>query len=62
MTQGERIKHIRQKRGMTQQELGEACGFSESSTGVRIRQYESKKNRPRMIPYESSPRRLKSTM
>lgn len=47
MTQGERIKHIRQKRGMTQQELGEACGFSESSAGVRIRQYESNKKSPK---------------
>lgn len=47
MTQGERIKHIRQKRGMTQQELGEACGFTEISAGVRIRQYESNKKSPK---------------
>ena len=47
MTQGERIKHIRQKRGMTQQELGEACGFTEASAGVRIRQYESNKKSPK---------------
>lgn len=38
MTQGEHIKHIRQKRGLTQQKLGEACGFTEISAGVRIRQ------------------------
>ena len=47
MTQGERIKHIRQKRGMTQQQLGEACGFTEASAGVRIRQYESNKKSPK---------------
>lgn len=32
---------------MTQQELGEACGFTESSAGVRIRQYESNKKSPK---------------
>lgn len=47
MTQGERIKHIRKKRGMTQQQLGELCGFSETSAGVRIRQYESNKKSPK---------------
>lgn len=47
MTQGERIKYIRQKRGLTQQQLGEACGFTESSAGVRIRQYESNQKSPK---------------
>ncbi len=47
MTQGERIKHIRQKRNMTQQQLGELCGFSETTAGVRIRQYESNKKSPK---------------
>ena len=47
MTQGERIKFIRQKRGLTQQQLGEACGFTESSAGVRIRQYESNQKSPK---------------
>ena len=36
MTQGERIRHSRQKRSMNQQELGEACEFTEASAGVRI--------------------------
>lgn len=47
MTQGERIKYIRQKRVLTQQQLGEACGFTETSAGVRIRQYESNKKSPK---------------
>lgn len=47
MTQGERIKYIRQCRGLTQQQLGELCGFSEQTAGVRIRQYESNKKSPK---------------
>jgi transcriptional regulator with XRE-family HTH domain len=47
MTQGERIKYIRQQRGFTQQQLGEICGFSDTTAGVRIRQYESNKKSPK---------------
>ena len=38
---GDMIRHYRIKAGMTQQELGVRAGFSESSAGVRIAQYES---------------------
>lgn len=47
MTQGERIKLIRELRNMTQKELGLACGFPEGSADVRIRQYESNKKAPK---------------
>ena len=47
MTQGKRIRFIREFRNMTQKELGLACGFSESSTDVRIRQYESDQKSPK---------------
>lgn len=47
MTQGERIKLIRELRKMTQKELGLACGFPEGSADVRIRQYESNKKSPK---------------
>lgn len=47
MTQGERIRYIRTERGLTQQQLGEMCGFSESTADVRIRQYESNKKSPK---------------
>lgn len=38
---GDLIRHYRLKAGLTQQELGLLAGFSESSAGVRIAQYES---------------------
>ena len=38
---GYRLEHLRKLKGMTQKQLGMACGFSESSASVRIRQYES---------------------
>ena len=41
MTQGQRIRFVREFRHMTQKELGLACGFPEASADVRIRQYES---------------------
>ena len=47
MTQGKRIRFIREFRNMTQKELGLACGFSESSADVRIRQYESDQKSPK---------------
>ena len=42
-----KIKFIRQIRGLTQQQLGIKCGFSDSSAYVRIGQYESGKKTPR---------------
>ena len=47
MTQGERIKHIRTSRKMTQKQLGLLCGFSENTADVRIRQYESNTKAPK---------------
>ena len=47
MTQGERIKYIRNSRKMTQKQLGLLCGFSESTADVRIRQYESNAKAPK---------------
>lgn len=41
MTIGQRIKRIRQHRGMTQKYLGMMMGFPESAADVRIAQYES---------------------
>ena len=41
MTQGQRIRFVREFRHMTQKELGLACGFPKASADVRIRQYES---------------------
>ena len=41
MTIGQRIKRIRQHRGMTQKYLGMLMGFPESAADVRIAQYES---------------------
>lgn len=46
MTVGDKIKHIRNLRNLTQKELGIKSGFSASTADVRIRQYESNK----MIP------------
>lgn len=47
MTQGERIKYIRNSRKMTQKQLGFLCGFSENTADVRIRQYESNAKAPK---------------
>lgn len=47
MTVGDRIKKIRMARGMTQQELGEALGFSKTTANVRIAQYESGFRKPK---------------
>jgi transcriptional regulator with XRE-family HTH domain len=40
MSIGERIRHIRNMRGMTLKYLGEAVGFPKSSADVRMAQYE----------------------
>lgn len=47
MTIGQRIKIIRKIRGLTQKELGLECGFSDSTSDVRIRQYESDSRVPK---------------
>ena len=41
---GERIKHFREKRGLTQKELGEKCGID----AANIRKYESGKQNPKL--------------
>jgi len=47
MAVGDRIKRIRNMRGMTQKELGLAVGFDDSSADVRIAQYESGTRTPK---------------
>ena len=47
MAIGDRIKHARSFRGMTQRELGLAVGFDEKSADVRIAQYESNVRTPK---------------
>ncbi|MDE5801876.1 MAG: helix-turn-helix domain-containing protein [Lachnospiraceae bacterium] len=44
MTVGEKIKELRSKKGMTQKELGEKCGFADSA----IRRYELGKANPKL--------------
>ena len=44
---GQRIKQARILRGMTQQELGIALGFTESGADVRIMQYETGRRTPK---------------
>ena len=47
MAVGDRIKRVRNFRGMTQKELGLALGFAENTADVRIAQYESGTRRPK---------------
>ena len=47
MTVGQRIKRIRQHRGMTQKQLGILLGFPENTADVRIAQYESGTRTPK---------------
>ena len=47
MATGERIRHIRNIRGMTQKQLGMAVGFDEKTADVRIAQYESGTRTPK---------------
>lgn len=47
MAIGDRIKRIRNMRGMTQKELGLAVGFDEKTADVRIAQYESNTRTPK---------------
>ena len=44
---GERIKHARTHRGLTQKELGIRVGFDEKTADVRIAQYESSTRTPK---------------
>ena len=47
MAIGERIKHIRNFRGMTQKYLGMLIGFDEKTADVRMAQYESGSRTPK---------------
>jgi len=47
MAVGDRIKRVRNMRGMTQRELGLAVDFDENSADVRIAQYESGTRTPK---------------
>lgn len=46
---GGRIKKLRELRGLTQQELGILCGFSENTAQARICQYEKMSRSPNKI-------------
>jgi transcriptional regulator with XRE-family HTH domain len=47
MAIGERIRYIRNLRGMTQKYLGMAIGFTEKTSDVRMAQYESGSRTPK---------------
>jgi len=47
MAIGERIRYIRNLRGMTQKQLGMAIGFDEKTADVRMAQYESGTRTPK---------------
>ena len=47
MAVGDRIKRVRNMRGMTQREFGLAVGFDDKSADVRIAQYESGTRTPK---------------
>ena len=47
MAVGDRIKRIRQFRGLTQKELGKLVGFDEKTADIRIAQYESGTRKPK---------------
>jgi len=47
MAVGDRIKRVRNMRGLTQRELGAALGFDENTADVRIAQYESGTRTPK---------------
>ena len=50
MAVGERIKRVRNFRGLTQKELGLAVGYDEKTADVRIAQYESGTRTPKEEP------------
>ena len=47
MATGERIRHIRNLRRMTQKQLGLAIGFDDKTADIRIAQYESGTRTPK---------------
>ena len=47
MAIGERIRSIRNLRGMTQKWLGQAVGFPEKTADIRVAQYESGSRTPK---------------
>ena len=47
MAVGDRIKRVRQFRGLTQKELGKLVGFDEKTADIRIAQYESNTRKPK---------------
>jgi len=47
MAIGERMRWFRNRRGMTQKELGTKLGFSERTADIRIGQYETEFRRPK---------------
>lgn len=47
MAFGERIKLFRQRKELTQKELGKAMGYSERTADIRVAQYESEKRTPK---------------
>ena len=47
MSIGERIRYIRNLRGMTQKELGKAIGFDDRTADIRIAQYENEARTPK---------------
>ena len=47
MSPGQRIRHYRMLRGMTQRALGIAAGFSPETADIRIAQYESSARTPK---------------
>ena len=53
MAIGERIKYIRNLRGLTQKELGMAIGFDEKTADIRVAQYESGTRTPKANYVES---------
>lgn len=47
ITFGEKLKHLRTKKHLTQKQLGLLLGFSERCADIRIAQYESGKRTPK---------------
>ena len=48
MAIGQRIKYFRNRKGMTQKQLGEQLGFKEKTSDVRMAQYESEARVPKI--------------
>ena len=50
MAIGKRIRFFRNRKGMTQKQLGEILGFLGKTSDVRMAQYESEARTPRISP------------